>query len=253
MLDQDRTLDPTHVLVLATSGDAEVEARVTAAAVEAVLDRADAVSAHVDTAVLEADHPDIARRLRNACGSSEDDEFRAPVDAIRAPLSDLLAQSTFHRFVTLERIDAVRDGRPVLKYVPDHHVFELDASTDEGLVDAVATAVADEPGGLLPATVLADWSEDGTHYELEPPSLCVEWTTCFDLAFLERVEFDESNSEIRLIWTNDGVVVATIRGLLGPARPGQFRFDSRNRYEAVAGAFREVADALDLHGRDASN
>jgi hypothetical protein len=253
MTDQNRAFDPTHVLVLATSGDAGTEAEVTAAAVEAVLDRADVVSVRVDTDALASDFPTLARRLGDAAGSDDEDDVTCrSVDAIREPLSDLLAQSIVHRFVTLERLDAFRDGHRVLGYVPDHHRFELDAAADEGLVDAVATAIADRPAGLLPATVLADWYEDGTHYELEPPSLCVDGDTCFALRSIEGVAFDGDDHEIRLTWTSEGGVAAAVLDFVGASRPERFRFDSPNRYEAVARAFRRLADALDLDVADAN-
>jgi len=250
---QDRPFEPTHVFVVTTSGDATAEATATAAAVSAVLDHADTVALRLDVDALATDHPDLAHRLR-ARTDRVDDELRARVDRVRGPLSDLLDVTDVHRFVTLERLDASRDGRQVLHYVPDHAIFEIDASAAKEVTDAVSCAVTDVPAGLLPVTVLADWYEDGTHYELDPPSLCVGDATCFDLAALERVAFDDDGRSICLTWEREGGVLATAMELLGPSRPERLRFDSSNRYEDVAAAFETVADALDVetNGRNRS-
>jgi hypothetical protein len=123
-------------------------------------------------------------------------------------------------------------------------IFEIDASAAHGVAEAVEPAVTDVPAGLLAATVLSDRYEDGTHYELDPPSLCVGDAACFDLAALERITFDDDDRSIRLTWEHNGGVLATALDLLGPSRPEWLRFDSANRYEDVAAAFETVADAL---------
>jgi hypothetical protein len=245
MTARDRLFDPSHVLVVTTSGDSAAEAAATAAAVEAVLDRSDTVALRMDLAALASDHPDLADRIREAT-DSEDNVLRAPVDRVRDALSAVLDLTDVHRFVALERLDAFRDGQPVLRYVPDHATFELDESAADGVADDVARAVVDEPAGLLPATVLADWYVDGTHYELAPPSLCVDGASCFDLDTLERITFDEHQFAITLQWRRDGGVLAAVTDRLGPDSPDEFRFDSPNRYAAVAAAFETVADALDV-------
>ncbi|MFC4408049.1 hypothetical protein [Haloarchaeobius iranensis] len=238
--------DPTHTLVLTTSGDATAEATVTAAAVEAVLDNADAVTLHLDPGALTSDHPELAEQLRAATEQVDDGVLRAPVDRVHDPLADLLDLTDAHRFVTLERLDASRDGRQLLHYVPDHTTFEADATAAEGVVDAVSRAVADQPAGLLPTAVLADWDADGTRYELAPPSLCVDGGTCFGLGALDRIAFDDGNHTIRLTWATGDGLLATAGALLGPNRPGRFKFDSPNRYAAVTDAFETVADALEV-------
>ena len=245
MSPHDRPLDPTHTLVLATSGDATAEASATAAALRTVLDHTDTVMLDLDLDVLASDHPRLAERLRDRV-DDDGDTLRAPVDRVRDPLSDLLALTDIHRFVTLERLDAFRDGRLLLHYVPDHATFEVDAAAADGVDDAVSRAVADEPAGLLPAGTLADWYEGGTQYELGPPSLCVDGSTCFALAELERVAFDDGNQTIRVTWRDGGGILAAASELLGPRRPNRFAFDSPNRYEDVAAAFATVVDALDV-------
>ena len=244
MSGQDRPFDPTHTLVLATSGDATAEASATATAVRAVLDHADTVTLHLDPGALASDHPELAAELRAATEQVDDGVRRASVDRVREPLAALLDLTDVHRFVTLERLDASRDGRLLLHYVPDHTTFEVDATAAEGVVDAVSRAVADEPASLLPETVLADWDVDGTQYELAPPSLCVDGATCFGLGALDRVAFDDADRTIRLTWAAGDGLLATAGELLGPNRPRRFEFDSANRYVHVAEAFETVADAL---------
>ena len=237
--------DPTHVLVITTSGDASAEAGATAAAVRAVFDHTDTVALRLDVDGLASDHPEIANRVR-AATEAEGGVLRAPVDQVRDPLTALLDLTDLHRFVTLERIDAFRHGEQVLHYVPDHTTVELDDAAAEGVADDVSRAVADEPAGLLPAGTLADWYEDGTHYELDPPSLCVDESTCFSLAGLERVAFDDGDRSIRLTWARGDGVLGAASELLGTDRPERLRFDSPNRSEDVAAAFETVADALDV-------
>jgi|GEM_PF-1135803 hypothetical protein len=246
----DSSFDPTHVLVLAAD-DARSDAEATAAAVDAVLDHADTVELHLDHRALADDHPRVADALASTLEpvDGDDGHRRGRADAARDALGALLAISSFHRFVSLSRVDAFSDDRRVLHYVPDHGRLELDATAaadDTALVNDLDGAVTGHVAGLLPRRTLADWYEDGTRYELEPPSLCVDGDACFDLGALAGVAFDASNREIRLSWYDDTGVVATLLGALGPTRPERFRFDPSNRYEDVAGAFRDVADALDL-------
>lgn len=106
----DRPFEPTHVLVVTTSGDTAAEATATAAALRAVLDHVDIVTLRIDLDALATDHPDLAHRLQ-ARTDRVDDELRARVDRGRGPLSDLLDVTDVHRFVTLEQLDAFRDGR----------------------------------------------------------------------------------------------------------------------------------------------
>jgi hypothetical protein len=234
--------DPTHVLVSSTTDDAGVEADATTAAVAAVLDHADSVTLWVDTTLLSDDHPALARRLREAT-TSTGEKLRAPVEDVREPLSDLLSLRDFHRSVSLERLDAVRDGEQLLSYVPDHSQFRLDVEPVPELERAVGTALDGKPAGLLPATVLAAWDEDGTHYRLEPPSLCVD-NACFSLSLLARCEFDEQRREIRLSWaTGDGILASVIERI-GPSRPTRLAFDSAGRYEDATEAFRTIAAPL---------
>jgi hypothetical protein len=131
-----------------------------------------------------------------------------------------------------------------VQYVPDHAIFEIDASAADDVAEALDRAVTDLPAGLLPARVLADWDDDGTHYELHPPSFCVGDATCFELSGLERIRFDDDGRSICLTWERDGGVFAAASELLGPSRPKRLRFDSANRYGDVAAAFRTIADAL---------
>lgn len=234
--------DPTHVLVTSTADDAGVEADATTAAVTAVLDYADSVTLWVDTALLSDDHPALAQRLTEAT-TSTGEQLRAPVEGVRGPLSDLLSLRDFHRSVSLERLDAVRDGQQLLSYVPDHSQFRLDVEPAPGLERAVETALDGEPAGLLPATVLADWDEDDTHYRLEPPSLCVD-NACFSLSLLARCEFFEEAREIRLSWATGGGILASVVEYVGPRRPTRLAFDSARRYDDAAEAFRTVAATL---------
>ena len=121
--------DPTHVVVPATSGDADGEARATAAAVDAALDHVDAVDRRVDLLAIAEDHPAVADALEAAVDAADGDApaapdgieersdpnaVRAPTAAVRDPLRDLLALSSHHRLVSFQRLDAFRERRRVL-------------------------------------------------------------------------------------------------------------------------------------------
>ncbi|WP_323676502.1 hypothetical protein [Halorubellus sp. PRR65] len=251
--------DPTHALVVRTTVDATTEARATAAAVDAVLDDADVVTVRVDLQALASDHPGVAGDLRAAFTPTADERddrtgpgvrtLRAPVAAGREALSAVLALDSVHRFVAVERVDAFRDGRQVLAYVPDHGRFRIDADAaadPDALLGRVADALATEPAGVLPARPLATWIDAGTRYALEPPSLCVNDDACFDLGALERVALDPDDGVVRVAWTTGDGLAARALDALGPNRPARLRFDATSRYDRVATAFRTVADALDV-------
>lgn len=150
-----------------------------------------------------------------------------------------------HRFVTLDRVDAFRDGRQILRYVPDHRRFAVTVDHDGRLEAAIRAAIRDEPAALLPATTLAAWDDGGTRYALEPPSLCVD-NACFSLASLDGIAFDEPAREIQLTWSTDEGITASLIGLFRTERPGRLRFDSSERYDAVADGFRDVAESLGI-------
>jgi len=256
--------DPTHVVVPATRGDAAAEARATAAAVDAVLDRADAVDLHVDLRAIAGDHPAVANALETAFEAADEDParapdgpeersdssaFRAPVAAVRDPLDDLLALSSYHRFVSLERLDASRDGRRVLTHVPDHGRFRIDANAAadrDALLDDVRAALASEPAGLLPARTLATWQSSGARYALAPPSLCANDGTCFGLSKLEGVVLAPVDRVVELEWRVGDGLATRILDAIGASRPERFALESREAYEPVAGGFRTVANALDV-------
>jgi hypothetical protein len=220
MSGHDCRFEPTHVLVVTTSGDATVEATATAAAVRAVLDHADTVALRIDLDAIATDHPDLAHRLQDRT-DRVDDELRARVDRVCGPLSDLLDVTDVHRFVTLERLDASRDGRQILHYVPDHAIFEIDASAADGVAEALDRAVTDLPAGLLPATTLADWDDDGTHYELDPSDVGAQRGSARDRQQTPRPEQTRS-APFRL-----GEPVRGRRGGVRDRRRGSRRRDDR--------------------------
>ncbi len=252
MTREDQQFDPTHVLVLTTSDDSSteasetktaIEANATKTAVEAILDYADSLVLSIDVEALAGDHPEIAHQLKQKSNSIEEDILRASPEKIHSPLSDLLSLTSFHRFVTLERIDAFRNDKQILHYVPDHRRFEINAGVDDQLETAIKTAIENEPAGLLPATVLADWYENDTHYKLEPPSLCAN-NACFSLSQIDNIEFNKNAREIQISWSTG--VMDSIIDLIRTSRPTHFQFNSSNRYDTIADALRDVAVELNI-------
>lgn len=259
--------DPTHALLVATD-DGRTEAAATAAAVDAVLEHADVVELHVDRAGIANEHPAVAATFADALDpvDGDDDHRRGRLDDadgddgaaredVHATLVAFLQSTCFHRFVSLERVDAFHGGRRLLHYVPDHGRFDLDvdaAADDDALAADVTTAVADHPGGLLPARTLAEWTEGATRYELAPPSLCVDERTCFGLERLEAVVLDASAREVHLSWDVGDGLLASALDALGASRPTRLRFADEDQYAAVAAAFELVADALGVTARTVS-
>jgi len=265
--------DPTHVLLVA-SGDGSTDAAATAAAVDAVLDHADAVALHLDRAAVEAEHPEVAAAFADALDpvDGDDGRLRGPLDGpegapaerdvagddfddVRDALVSFLELTSFHRFVSLERVDAFREDRRLLNYVPDHGRFDLDvdaAADGNALVADVGSAVADHPAGLLPGRTLAAWTEGGTRYELAPPSLCVDDRTCFGLERLDAVALDPAAREVHLSWAVGDGLLASALDALGASRPREFQFAAEDRYATVAAAFELVADGLGIPSRRVS-
>lgn len=242
---QDSEFDPTHVLVVTDSEDSE-EIRATNAAVDAVLDHADVVDIWINKAQLRDDHPSLVDSLENAFVQVDGDHFSGEVDAVRASLSELLSVSSFHRFISLERLEASRGDETLLYYVPDHRQFRIDASVSPGVDDAIRGAIEHEDAALLPAGSLSDWYDDGTHYELSPPHLCVDDKTCHDLTQISHIELDDDRHEIRIEWGGRSTgLVSNALSKVGPSKPSRFQFDSVNRYETVAAAFGRLRSELD--------
>jgi len=241
---QHSEFNPTHVLVV--TGDQEDEIRATNATIDAVLDHAHTVEIRISEDQLADDHPDLVASLRDAFARVTDEHFRGDVTDVRSSLSELLSTTSFHRFVSITRLDAFRDERRLLNYVPDHRTFEIDTSVSPGLEDAIRGSIETEPAVLLPAGTLADWYTDGQHYELSPPHLCLEGDGCHALTKISGVDLDDERREIRLEWQSGSeTLVSTVLNKLGPEKPSRFRFDSVDQYEDVANAFKELGTELD--------
>lgn len=259
-----RPVDPTHVVVPGTGAeaDAAAEARATAAAVDAVLDHADVLEVWVDLAAIASDHPAVANAfegaLERAIGGDDGDApsasdgagpLRGRTEVARESLRELLALSSYHRFVSLERLDASVNGRRVMTYVPDHGQFRIDADASpdrDALLEDVRAALAGERAGLLPARTLATWRASGARYALEPPSLCVNDRTCFGLSKLEGVVLAPADRVVELEWATGDGLASRLLDAVGASRPERFDLESQTDYEAVAAGLRTVADALDV-------
>lgn len=248
---QDSEFEPTHVLVVTDEGDTDSEVAATNAAIDAVLEHADTVEVWLDEEQLASDRPKLTATLREAFNRIEDGHIRGRVDAVRFALSELLSDTSFHRFVSLERLEAGRDDQTILSYVPDHRTFEVDTDTATGLTSDIRGAIETEAAALLPAGPIVDWYSEGKHYELSPPYLCIDGEGCHRLTKIDSIELDDEERAITIEWSSrSGSVVSTVLSKLGPGRPTTFRFESHNRFEDVATAFRDLAAALDLPVRD---
>lgn len=246
---RNREFEPTHDLTFVGTSGARAEVDAANAALAVIFEHADRLDLWLDAALLGDDHPEVLASLREAFEPVDDEHLRGPVSGVPDDLWDLLAMTSIHRFVSLERLEASREGAMLVRHVPDHHVFVVDVSPSEDLLEDLRDAMATEAGCFLPAETLAEWTTaGGNHYELSPPSICIDGDGCLGLSGLADIRIDEDRREIRLVWSEPegitGRLSAGLRSLLGPDRPHRFRFRSDDRFREVAAAFEPIADAL---------
>lgn len=239
----DSDIDPTHVLVI-TDDETVEEVSAANAAIDAALDHADTVDLWLDEEQLESDHPELYEQIRNAFDRMSDGHLRGAVagDSVRMSLSELLDDTSFHRFISLERLEASHNGDIFLSYVPDHRLFDVDASVQPDVEAAIRGAIETEQAALLPSEAFVDWYAEGRHYELSPTHLCVDDRECYDLTNIEAVHFDDLTMQIE--WTGGSGTISKILTSLGPDRPTTLQFEHQNRYEDVVHAFQRLGEQL---------
>lgn len=108
----------------------------------------------------------------------------------------------------LQQVRLTDGGDIVLSAVPHHRKLWVDADAfQKGYVDALADALADCRGCLVPAETRLKWSVGGRTYRLAGGSLCVESDggltsdTCWGLTRLDSVR--REGSELILAWRSD--------------------------------------------------
>lgn len=246
-MDGDRVPDAfaTHVLVVSRAADADGEVGVHNAALSAILDRADAVDLWADADLVADEYPDAAASIHEAFDRIEEGRYRGALPDCRSALESLLATEGVYRYVGLERLDVRIGDRLLARYVPDHSKFRVDCTASEGLDAELRQTLADAEAGIVPAGTLAEWSCDGTRYELRPPSLCTDGS-CWGLAGITAVRLDDANRRIELEWTGPSGVLQRAVDLLFPDAPRAFDFEDESAYRDAAEAVALVADCLSI-------
>lgn len=99
----------------------------------------------------------------------------------------------------LQQVRLTNGGDVVLNAVPHHRTLWIDADAfQKGYVDALADALADCRGCLVPAGTRLEWSVGGRTYRLAGGSLCVEYDggltgdTCWGLTRFDSVRREGS-------------------------------------------------------------
>jgi len=235
----------SHVLVVDRTGDAGGEVGTHNAALSAILDRADAVDLWTDTELVADESPDVATSIPDAFDRIDEGRYRGALPDCRSTLDELLATEGVYRFVGFERLDVRVDDRLLARYVPDHATFRVDCTTVEGMDAELRRTLADADAAILPARTLAEWSRDGTRYELRPPSLRTD-RSCWGLTGITAVRLDDADRRIELEWAPPSGVLQRAVDLLSPDSPASFAFDDAGAYRDAADAFVSVADRLEI-------
>lgn len=251
----DASFDPTHSLLVRESADATAgEVRRTNAALWPVLDRGDRADLWLDATRLGDDHPEVRDEIAASFRRLGDDRFRGRLPGCRDALESLLALTSFHRFVSLERLEVRTADGLLLRYVPDHRVFELDETAADGVAAEIASELADTGAGLLPARTLAAWRSEGRRYAVRPPQFCVDREGrvdagyCVELTALGEVAVDRDRRRIDLRWGDEsaGGLLRRVADAIRPTPPSSFAFDDGETFRSVAAAFELVGEELDV-------
>ncbi|WP_207586617.1 hypothetical protein [Halomontanus rarus] len=245
----------SHVVVFGAVRPAE-ERAATADAIDGAARHATRIRLRIDCDGVGERYPDVVRRVQAAydrIGSVDPrhDEYRAnePTNAARSVLRDLLTIETWHLAVCVQHVRLERDGDTFVLYNADHRQFDVDGDAVPAAVESIESALEGTAAGILPAGTRCEWECDGTTYELSPPSFCVE-TACFDLAALRGVDADAETRTIRLEWDDSRPSNRVLSGLvgllerLGPSRPTELRFDSRESFREARAEFETVIAAV---------
>ncbi|MCU4741208.1 hypothetical protein [Natronoglomus mannanivorans] len=246
---------PSHVVVFGVVGTTE-ERAATADAIGSTAGHATRICLRLDCDGIGERYPDVVSRVRAAydrVGSvgAGYDEYCAsePTDEAVAALRDLLAIETWHLAVFVQHVRLEHDGDAFLLYNADHRQFDVDGDAVPAAIESIESALEGITAGILPAGTRCEWECNGRVYELSPPSFCVE-TACFDLAALRGVDADAETRTIRLEWDDSRPSNRVLSGLvgllerLGPSRPTELRFDSRESFREERAGFESVSSAL---------
>jgi len=253
-MDDDRVPDTfaSHTLVVSRTVDSNAEIDIHNAVLAPLLDRADAVDLWADVDLVVDEYPGVAASIREAFDRIEDSRYRAALPDCRSALDALLATEGVYRYVGLERLDVRIDERLLARYVPDHSKFRVDCAAAEGLDAELRRTLADAEAGMLPARTLAEWSRDGTRYELRPPSLCFDGS-CRGVGGITAVRLDDADRRIELEWAGPSGLLQRAVDLLFPDSPRTFEFDDESTYRDAADALALIADRLEIPTERASD
>lgn len=235
--------NPTHTLVIRRdSSDLNSEIFITNEIIRLYSDRDHSVHICLLEDQLESDYPDILREIQQDFDQSEDSGcYVGTFSNCENSLMRLLAIQTWHRSISLASLTILEGEEPVLHYVPDHNVFEVDLASTPEIEEQVDSITKGKSACLLPKTTLAEWESGGTIYAITPPSLCIN-NTCFQLSKLQHISTNEDDLSISLSWsTTDqrgAELIGRVFDLLGSSRPSVLEFHD---WETFKSASRELS------------
>ncbi|RKD93867.1 hypothetical protein [Halopiger aswanensis] len=261
--DSEQRVDPTHELVVRTAALEGDDRSLAMAAIDAAAVSADRCRLRLDDETFAAEYPARTARLRDAfeCvrtdGSLATYRASATDDALEIVRS-LLTVPSWHGHVALETVRLERDGVPFLYYNPDHRRFDLDGDAAPTAIDAVATALEEEPAGIV-STEPRQWTADGASFELVGGSLCYETDgplgtssrACFRCSRLAGIDVDADRQRIFLDWTDPPDAPRPIAAIgkflegLGPERPTTMHVDTRDGLETAREGLTDLLEAIE--------
>lgn len=198
---------------------------------------------------IKSDYPDILGEIQRKFSQSESSGcYIGTFPNCEDALMSLLSIQTWHRRVSLVSLTILRKEEPVLHYVPDHNVFEVDVNLATDSEEKIRSVTENRSACLLPKATLAEWEFEGISYEITPPSLCVD-NTCFRLSKLQDVIIDKDELSISLSWsTTDqrgAKLISHVFGFLGSSRPTVLEFCDQETFESVSEVFSMITEKFE--------
>ena len=234
--------NPTHTLLIQqSSDDSNGEIPITNEIIRLYSDHDYSVHLCLLDDQIESDYPEILKEIRHEFDQSEDSGcYTETFPNCENALMSLLSIRTWHRFVSIASLTISGDEGPVLHYVPDHNVFEVDVTASSDIEERIESVTEKKSACLLPKTALAEWKSGGTTYAIAPPSLCID-NSCFQLSKLQDTSINEDDLSVSLSWsaTNQrgAGLIEQMFGFLGSNRPSVIEFQDRETFESVVEAF----------------
>lgn len=242
--------NPTHTLLIRRVDDESGDEISTTNNIIQSFSKPDySVHIYLSEEQIRSDYPEIIGEIRQKFDYSETSEcYIGTFPDCESALLSLLSIQTWHRFVSLVSLTIIVDDTPILHYVPDHNVFEVDVTAIPGSEDEIERMTEGTCACFLPKTTLAEWKSGGTTHEITPPSLCINQQSCFRLSALQEVALNKRNQTLSLTWSTSNryrtKLIDRVFGLFGPSRPTKLQFEDEQTFNSVTATFLEITEKM---------